>query len=322
MSDVPLVQELSCETSVEFVNSISLQGPHFYRYHPHAHWIFRGHAKDSYVLLPAALRPESRPRMLQLYRRVGREPKDMRLLGGQIYVESTLLQDFLEMADKQGLPLPGDVSGLVQSLFMTRHTIDGHSAPEQDGAFAIGWPARNLIPLIALAQHYGVPTRLLDWTYSPYVAAYFAALEAAQQSDSDVCLSVWALDVNHCAQLRLASLPNGDEIPIVVSAPHASNPNLHAQSGIFSLQGVGSMRDGEATMNTPIDQIIRQIRFRVFPTPVMFHFSVPASEAKKILWLLAKEGITKARLFPGYRGIVQGIEEEALWQYPYPPGSL
>lgn len=27
---------------------------------------------------------------------------------------------------------------------------------------------------VALAQHYGLPTRAVDWSYSPYVAAYFA----------------------------------------------------------------------------------------------------------------------------------------------------
>jgi hypothetical protein len=45
-----------------------------------------------------------------------------------------------------------------------------------------------IIEWISLMQHHGAPTRLLDCTYSIYVAAYFA-LEA---TDSDCC--IWAVD--------------------------------------------------------------------------------------------------------------------------------
>ena len=53
---------------------------------------------------------------------------------------------------------------------------------------------KNTLEWLSLMQHYGAPTRLLDFTYSIYVAAYFALEEALAPEEADKGYAVWAIN--------------------------------------------------------------------------------------------------------------------------------
>ena len=66
--------------------------------------------------------------------------------------------------------------------FYMRASVTLHEKPDY----------QNYSAWLSIMRHYGLPTRLLDWTRSPLIAAYFATEKALTGEDADAC--IWILD--------------------------------------------------------------------------------------------------------------------------------
>ena len=51
---------------------------------------------------------------------------------------------------------------------------------------------------------------------------------------------------------------------------------------------------------------------------MLIHFTLPLPQAPVLLRLLAKEGVSGVALFPGYAGVVAGMQEEQFWRTKSP----
>lgn len=118
----------------------------------------------------------------------------------------------------------------------------------------------ELMEWLALMQHFGGPTRLLDWSYSFYIAVFFAIEDAYLNPTGESC-SVWLLDaawwniasfqkfnrtiedkeqrrqLNNAGNLeRWGVIFKNTEPFVAPQEPLKKNSRLYAQQGLFTVQ--------------------------------------------------------------------------------------
>lgn len=302
-----LTREIHCKTAEEFLDVISERGPLFRTFREPS-WVFRGVRDYDFELVPSAIRREATS-LLPL------TEYNCKTNASQIKAEIRVIEQFYKYADASGLPLPEDSQELRSSI-EEMHS----SAFMQDLASGKQvWPPDPLLSLIGLAQHFELPTRLLDWSRHAFIAAYFAASGAVKHPNPNSKLCVWAYSLPaYELDALVGKFFNGRRPVRLVTTPAASNRNLAAQQGVFTVYRPRGFDPETHVDRRPLDAILDETMKPLNPSDerelaVFIRFGLPHNEAAPLLWLLSKEGFDAAKLFPGFGGVAQAIKEAPAW---------
>lgn len=140
---------------------------------------------------------------------------------------------------------------------------------------------QNELEWLAVAQHFGLPTRLLDWSYNPLISIYFA-VESKPEQDSAVFMFSGCSTIQDSNQIDPYSL---DKV-CRYRPPHISS-RIQNQAGLFTIHN---------EPNEPFehDKLIKII--------------IPKAKKSIIKKTLFKYGINQRIIYPGLEGVSKDLK--------------
>lgn len=170
---------------------------------------------------------------------------------------------------------------------ITSHYFD-LSIPDQNGSF------------LNLLQHHGYPTPLLDWSYSPYVASFFAFKDINKNNENmEGFVRIFIFDYkkweNSYDQIRDMNppFPNLSVMEFI----SINNPRLIPQQAVTTITNIDDIEDYILKKEVESgEQFIRAI-------------DIPIKERNNVIEDLKFMGITAGSLFPSIDGICEELKE-------------
>jgi hypothetical protein len=151
-----------------------------------------------------------------------------------------------------------------------------------------------------LAQHHGYPTPILDWTHSPFVAAYFAFKDLRRNNlEANQKVRILILDAREWAtkyERAPVLMPGFLHMTMLQSLP-INNPRALPQQSISSVTNVDDL-----------ETYVAQIEKRAGKS-YLSAIDLPVGERRTVMQELALMGITAGALFPGLDGACLQLKE-------------
>lgn len=181
----------------------------------------------------------------------------------------------------------------------------------------------NDLRCLALMQHHGAPTRLLDFTKSPFVAALFALEDAVADAavyalntpklwnatpESEPELNRDTIDPRRTGNFERYFMPNLHEI-VWTGEPTEMDRRLVAQSGTVVVSGI---------LDKSLDRILAQYRD---DDALIKKIVLPRHIRDAAMKALYRMNITNATLFPDLDGLARSIRVELEVIWPVPEGD-